>query len=248
MISEVRTTGGLTIRNYTRYDTEDILAVVQRVETELFPKGSVELSSWAPNGVMAVVHGVGEPKMETRVRKGRIENRRFKARAAPLRSARSGTLTVAHPKFVFDNPVEALSIEFSDEKRAPSSLSSEIAAVVTIAYGQRGMAVRSFEDDGSWNRIRIYETPVAPRPKDGKSRERKMANSSLNRVAYTLETAGHILKRAISELVRAGLTEHEAELMRLRTQMFDLRDRIKCTRLKHVPPTLTLNPSQDKDN
>jgi hypothetical protein len=246
MISEVRTKGGLTIRNYTRYDTEDILAVAQRVENELFPNGRVELSEWAPNGVMAVVHAVGQPKSEVRVRKGRIETRVFKARVAPFRSSRSGTLMVAHPKIVFDNSVEDLCVAFADEKRAPSLLAADIASVITAAYSQRSKPLRSFEDDGSWDRIRIYDTPVATRPKDGKSRERKALTGSLNRVSHTLGSAGESLKRAGAELGAAGLTEHEAELMRLSIQMFDLRDRVKRTRLKHIPPTLT--PSQDKDN
>jgi hypothetical protein len=244
MTGEVRTNGGLTLRNYTRYDTQTLLAIVNEFERRIAPDGKVVIDEWAPNGVVAFVHASGaQPE---RTKGGRGAGRALKAYAAPRRSSRSGTVTIVHPKDVFDNPVEALAAEIADEKLAPIEVTLDVLRAMSVAYSQRCMPTKAIYDDGAWPRIWITDKPAMKRPRDGKSGERREQTRKVNRAAYAVGSACFLLRNALTELGQAGATEYEAELLRLRAQLADLRDRIGKARLNYVPPTL--NPSQDKDN
>jgi hypothetical protein len=223
------TKGGLTIHNYTRYNTDDIVALAEALEDHNFEDGLVSYSEYAPNDAVTL-RQAGAPLLVGTPMRG--EKRRSFFKVNYPEGVNGGTITLANPNKLFELHLEQLAFEMDDEKVLPARFVLELAVAWNLLLPgmYRHQAVpRGIEK----MRIRIEDKAAAKAP-SARTEERKKKMRILNRLLFKLHTAmigidsvvkeaGEFMDPRFLEFVE----EHKARLVYLRNQLNETRTNLR---------------------
>lgn len=241
-MSDVVTKRGLTIRNFTRYNTEDIVALMEVIEEHNFDEELDSFSPYAPNKVVVLKQAPAALKVKGWSGQ---DVRRF-CKIHDKRGVQAGTISLASPKHLFDLTLEQLTFDMQDEKVLPARFVLELVqALVSLlpVDSQHQAAPRGIE---SRTKIRIEEKvvnkPPANRGKERKARQVEL--KKLNSLEYLLRDATcstfrvtQVAKGLADPSFLASLEAYLAGMVHLRDQIFKAQDKLR-----------TPAPTQDKES
>lgn len=201
--------GDLRIRNLTHYNTEDIIALVNRIE-ENRPSSKFQ---WAGNVDRATVPGMqkvlelreftGAPRHESVYVDGSSVQGRVLL-LAPIRWRSPLILRLVPPDKLYSSPLQTLSEEaMCDTRTLPTPMLLELAEAVARLYRQRshGGIIPVIQMDGL--SIRIDKT----RPKGNKkhaalARKRTMIHESHQSMTYRSKQAERAVEIMLGDAIR----------------------------------------------
>lgn len=236
-----KTKGGLTILNYTRYSTDDIVAVCNEMERRRFGKRPVVFSPFVVDNTLRIYQASGELKTAVVVRPGYIANRPPFAKAYEERSSRPASIKVCHPNRVFANPLQSL---ISDEfPFIPAESLLDLVQVLNTAY-----PATRYGGNVSVSGYEKFSIRILPKLEDKKPREmrrdvRRRVNKDLNYIDHALRTVTRTL-RVHAECQPddpAAMAQFRDALQEFLVRGAHLRDQ-----LKPVRHTLLLNTGDTK--
>jgi hypothetical protein len=223
-----KTKGGLTIQNYSRYNTDDIVALCNAIEKRRFGKGPVVFSPFVVNNTLRIYQASGELKPEMIVRPGHMATRPPFSKAYGERSSRPASIKVCHPNRVFTNPLQSL---VSDEfPFIPTEALLDLIGVLHAAYPATRYSV-------NYNGYEEFRIRIMPKLEDKKPREmrrdvRRKVNKDLNHIDHALWSVTRMLQSHA-----AYQPEDPAAMARFRDALHDflewgadLRDQLKPVR------------------
>ena len=120
------TKGGLTIHNFTRYNTDDIVALAEALEDHNFDGALVSYSEYAPNDAVTL-RQAGAPLV---VGTPMGDKRRSFFKIHYPEGVNGGTITLANPNKLFELHLEQLAFEMDEEKVLPARFVLELAAAL----------------------------------------------------------------------------------------------------------------------
>lgn len=231
-MSDVVTKRGLTIRNFTRYNTEDIVALMEVIEEHNFDEELDSFSPYSPNKVVVFNQAPAALKVKGW---GGQDLRRF-CKIHDKRGVQAGTISLASPKHLFNLTLEQLTFDMEDEKVLPAQFVLElVSALVSLlpVDDQHQAAPRGIEDR---MKIRI-EDKVVNKPPANRGKERKERQVELKK----LKSLEHLLQDATGSTYRVtkvakgladpsfltSLEAHLAGMIHLRDLILKAQDNLR---------------------
>jgi hypothetical protein len=229
MKSVAVTKGGLTIHNFTRYNTDDIVAFAEAMEDHNFVDDPVTYSEYAPNDAVTL-RQAGAPLLVGTHMRGEKRKSFFKINYP--QGVNAGTITLANPNKLFDLHLEQLAFEMEDEKVLPARFVLDLAtawALLLPGVYRHQPVPRGIEE----MRIRIEEKAAAKAPA-ARSVERKKKMRILNQLLFKLHSAlvgidaitknaGEFMDPRFMEFVEG----HKAGLVHLRNQLKETQTKLR---------------------
>jgi len=172
------TTGSMGVINFTRYSTDDIIALLDVIESNVpaparhngkVPAEGRYAGTVGPNEIPVLIfkHFTGAPKQHTSYQNGRAV-RGHRLLLAHTRWKFPCEVRMLPPEKVYENPMEALAAVVDGEQRLPHQMRDELGhrllecyAHWSYRYGQTKQENPNF----SGLDIRIMQKPAADAPK-----------------------------------------------------------------------------------
>jgi len=194
-------------RNFTRYNTDDLTAIQERVETYIVAHGqtpaplsnvgNIEFHDYAPADPSETLkrwNGKGYDTEKTRKYVGKIIH---------ARPERVGLLS---PGSLYDNPVEALT-SMQEVELAPERMIATLAAELLRRYNFASWHYRGPTIDMNLAGLRLRIEPKVANKKPPSLREREQARKALNALdigQYDLRAALHQFTRYRNHVQKAN--------------------------------------------
>jgi hypothetical protein len=252
-MADTTTTFGMTIKNYTRYNTEDLLALANRWEKTLLDNGHRSLATLKPPVIRPDHPNDGKiifrdyspthPFTERRVWSGHrseVVRERNYAYTHTNYSSDGGEIAIILPGKIYVDPIEALTSMSADEPQIPFDMFKTLWRRISDMYlaERRDEAVRKLNERSVPTdlAVRLSEKRGAKRPKaDGITVAREKLRSKLWTVVYYQERSVKEIERAIRGMVIANRHATRGEMPtldedRLRALLVELRDMTSTSR------------------
>ena len=226
---------GLIVRNYTCYNTDDIMAVVNKVEELLGRTQRVVVRSDRPD---VTIVQTSQPFIPG---KSKFDYRHFFSRMGHPRSAKAGVITVPSPKYMFANALEQLAFESADVKLAPAHAASDLAATLTVGVylfeaADRGYYTPLHTEQARMSvlnglRLRVNAKPEHVAPKGPNREAERRGRQTKNRVGHDLDRAQALLHAAFMKLHDTNMRAFQNELKDAHTKLCHLRTLLDESRI-----------------
>jgi hypothetical protein len=239
---------GLIVRNYSSYNTDDIMAVVNKVEELLSRKRRLSIRRECASINIVQTRQPFAPQV--RASKNRMERRRFFSRIGHPRSAKAGVITVSSPKHLFDNAVEQLAFEVMDVKLAPLSASLDLAATLALSVyapspmepAVAAMTLGPFREEELSIRFRVNDKPEHSAPKGPNREEERRGRQVKNRMCHELGQAEKLVRAVFVELQLTNMSALQEELQNTYKTLCHLRTLLDESRV-----TVNTTPTKETE-
>jgi hypothetical protein len=224
-----KTKGGLTVVNYSRYSTDDIVCLLNAIEHHLFGRSRpVVFSTRTAGETIYIYQATGALKRETIVKRGSITDRSPFAKATASRSMRPSSVKVCHPDHAFDNILQQLVAE--DAPRIPDRAVEDLTIALMGFYVQPN----GYPDPDRFRTIpiRVVKKIEDKKPREARRADRRAANKECNSTEFALfsvvNTINHINRS--DEVPHPALVGLRGEVEALLAAANRLRDSISTIR------------------